>query len=216
MRDVYKGPESELTGRIIECAIEVHRYFGCGLKEDAYESALCWELHQLGLKIERQKPCPVIYKGIDFTRENAYPRRIDILVDDKVVVECKALPTNDYIFKAQCLTYLKMLDLRVGLVLNFGLPTLKAGIQHVINETREEYLDRLKKERPFEHRAVLDEERASKSLAFGGVQAYPQKLSVSPRPPMPRASAAGVLNRPASGITEEMENGEGGVDREST
>lgn len=102
----YNGPESELTGKIIKLAIEVHRHFGCGLKEEAYEAALCWELRQAGLKVERQKPCPVIYKGVDLSDENERPRRIDILVEDKVVVECKALPSNEYIFKAQCLTYL--------------------------------------------------------------------------------------------------------------
>lgn len=154
----YNGPEKELTGTIIKCAIEVHRHFGCGLKEEAYEIALCWELRQLGLKIERQKACPVIYKGIDLSHENERPRRIDILVEDRIVVECKALPSNEYIFKAQCLTYLKMLKLRVGLVLNFGLPTLKAGIQHVINETKEEYLNRLRMEHPAAYRSVIEEE----------------------------------------------------------
>ena len=161
--EAYNGPESELTGTIIKCAIEVHRHFGCGLKEEAYETALCWELRQLGLKVERQKTCPVIYKGMDLSHENEHPRRIDILVEDRVVVECKALPSNEYIFKAQCLTYLKMLQLRVGLVLNFGLPTLKAGIQHVINETKEEYLDRLKREQPATYRSVIEEEEQDMS-----------------------------------------------------
>ena len=125
--------------------------------------ALCWELRQLGLKVERQKTCPVIYKGMDLSHENERPRRIDILVEDRVVVECKALPSNEYIFKAQCLTYLKMLQLRVGLVLNFGLPTLKAGIQHVINETKEEYLARLKIEHPATYRSVIEEEEQAVS-----------------------------------------------------
>ena len=75
----YDGPDSELTGKIIGCAIEVHRHFGCGLKEEAYEIALCWELRQLDLKVERQKACPVIYKGMDLSQENERPRRIDIL-----------------------------------------------------------------------------------------------------------------------------------------
>ena len=85
MKQSYQGPENELTGMIIGCAIEVH------------------------LKVERQKACPVFYKGMDLSQEDEHPRRIDLLVEGKVVVECKALPSNDYVFKAQCLTYLKML-----------------------------------------------------------------------------------------------------------
>jgi len=174
----YDGPDSELTGKIIGCAIEVHRHFGCGLKEEAYEIALCWELRQLGLKVERQKTCPVIYKGMDLSHENERPRRIDILVEDRIVVECKALPSNDYVFKAQCLTYLKMLNLRVGLVLNFGLPTLKAGIQHVINETKEEYLSRLRKEQPVTYRAVIEEE--SQTLPQIGEECIEMRASTPP------------------------------------
>ncbi len=75
--------------------------------------------------------------------------------------------------KAQCLTYLRMLGLRVGLVLNFGLPTLKEGIQHVINETKEEYLARLRKERPSVYYAVLEEEKADTAV-FDGAQAHLQ------------------------------------------
>ena len=152
MKQLYQGPENELTGMIIGCAIEVHRHFGCGLKETAYEAALSWELQ----------------------------RRIDLLVEGKVVVECKALPSNDYVFKAQCLTYLKMLQLRVGLVLNFGLPTMKAGIQHVINETKEEYLDRLKRENPKVYQAVLEEEEDGERVSFDRAQANLQnELRVS-------------------------------------
>ena len=180
----YNGPESELTGTIIKLAIEVHRHFGCGLKEEAYEAALCWELRQAGFKVERQKPCPVIYKGVDLAEENERPRRIDILVEDKVVVECKALPSNEYIFKAQCLTYLRMLGLRVGLVLNFGLPTLKEGIQHVINETKEEYLARLRKERPSVYYAVLEEEKVDTAVSDAAQAHLQNALRVSETSPI--------------------------------
>ena len=125
--------EKDLTEKIIGAAIEVHREFGCGLKEDAYEAALCWELKQLGLRVKRQVPCPVIYKGVVLSEEDDHPKRIDILVEDRIVVELKAVPRNDSVFAAQCLTYLKMLNLEVGLVLNFGFPTLKQGIRHVLN-----------------------------------------------------------------------------------
>ena len=180
MKQSYQGPENELTGMIIGCAIEVHRHFGCSLKETAYEAALSWELQQKGLKVERQKACPVFYKGMDLSQEDEHPRRIDLLVEGKVVVECKALPSNDYVFKAQCLTYLKMLQLRVGLVLNFGLPTMKAGIQHVINETKEEYLDRLKREHPNVYQAVLEEEEEGERAPLDRAQANLQnELRVS-------------------------------------
>ena len=152
----FTGPECELTQKIIACAIEVHKTFGCGLKEESYEAALEWELVNLGLKVEHQVSCPVVYKGHILSRINQErPKRIDLLVEDRVVVECKALPKNEYIHKAQCLTYLKMLKLKVGLVLNFGLPTLREGIQHVINETREEYRARLQEENPSAYRALI-------------------------------------------------------------
>lgn len=185
MKQSYQGPENELTGMIIGCATEVHRHFGCGVKETAYEAALSWELQQKGLKVERQKACPVFYKGMDLSQEDEHPRRIDLLVEGKVVVECKALLSNDYVFKAQGLTYLKMLQLRVGLVLNFGLPTMKAGIQHVINETKEEYLDRLKREHPNVYQAVLEEEEEGERVTLDRAQANLQNELVSPIPPVP-------------------------------
>ena len=129
----FSGIGSELTEQIIGAAIEVHREFGCGLKEEAYEAALCWELKQRGLKVERQVPCPVVYKGVVLSENDEHPKRIDLLVEDQVVVELKALSRNDPVFAAQCLTYLKMKKLEVGLVLNFGFPTLKEGVRHVIN-----------------------------------------------------------------------------------
>ena len=135
----YDGPDSELTGKIIGCAIEVHRHFGCGLKEEAYEIALCWELRQLDLKVERQKACPVIYKGMDLSQENERPRRIDILVEDRIVVD----------------------------------------IQHVINETREEYLSRLRKEQPVIYRAVIEEE--SQTLSQNGEECIEMRASISPK-----------------------------------
>ena len=135
-QEKFSGVESELTDQIIGAAIEVHREFGCGLKEDAYEAALCWELRQRGLKVVRQVPCPVIYKGIVLSEEDEHPKRIDLLVEDRVVVEMKAVARNDPVFAAQCLTYLKMLNLQAGLVLNFGFPTLKEGIRHVANTSK--------------------------------------------------------------------------------
>ncbi|MBR1870245.1 MAG: GxxExxY protein [Kiritimatiellae bacterium] len=129
----YTGVYADLTGKIINAAIEVHTELGCGLKEDAYEAALAWELAHRGHKVLRQVPCPVIYKGNVFCQGDEHPKRIDLLVDDKVVVELKAVCSKHPVFAAQCRTYLRMLNLPAGLVLNFGFPSLKEGIEHVAN-----------------------------------------------------------------------------------
>ena len=129
----YEGIYSELTDRIISAAIDVHKELGCGLKEEAYEAILAWELEQRGIKVRRQVPCPVVYKGHVFCQDDEHPKRIDLLVEEKVVVEIKAIPVNHPVFAYQCRTYLHMMDLPVGLVLNFGFPTLKEGLEHVDN-----------------------------------------------------------------------------------
>ena len=156
-------PENELTDRIIGLAIEVHKeYGGPGLKESAYEAALEWELKRNGLKVIRQRPVPVVYKGHVFEIGDENPKKLDLLVEDKVIVECKAVSktARDEVFRAQCRTYLKMLGLRVGLVINFGRPTLKEGIDRVVNETREERRRRLAAEDAAALRNVLREEDA--------------------------------------------------------
>ena len=130
LRDI---PENHLTESVISAALEVHKTLGPGLKEEVYEAALAHELNLRGIEHRRQVPVTVIYKGVDVGDQD-HPKRIDILVNNSVVVECKALAkAKDPLFRAQCLTYLKMLGLRVGLVLNFGRPTLKEGIERVIN-----------------------------------------------------------------------------------
>ena len=128
-------PENDLTEAIIGAAIEVHKTLGPGLKEEVYEAALAVELGLRGIECKRQVPVKVIYKGIDIGDPN-HPKRIDLLVANKVVIECKALATaRDPLFRAQCLTYLKMTGLKAGLVLNFGRPTLKEGIDRVVLST---------------------------------------------------------------------------------
>lgn len=151
-------PENKLTDAIISSAIEVHKILGPGLKEEVYEAALAVELGLRGIACKRQVPVNVTYKGVDIGDPN-HPKRIDMLVDDAIVVECKALATaKDPVFRAQCLTYLKMTGKRVGLVLNFGRPTLKEGIDRVINETQTEYRSRLARESPVSFRNVLREQ----------------------------------------------------------
>ncbi len=126
--------ENELSKVIIGCAIEVHRTLGGpGLLESVYEEALAWELKNAGLSTERQKMLPVIYKG----NQLASPLRIDLIVAGKVVVECKAVSRFSDIFLAQATTYLKLSDLKLGLVINFGERLLKNGIHRVVNGLEE-------------------------------------------------------------------------------
>jgi GxxExxY protein len=122
--------ENEISKHIVECAIEVHRTLGGpGLLEDVYEEALTWELRQRGLKVERQLQVPIRYK------ENrlASPLRLDMLVEDKVIVEVKAVSSYNSIFEAQALTYLRMRGLKLALVINFGGRVVKDGIHRVVN-----------------------------------------------------------------------------------
>lgn len=153
----FKAPQHELTQDIIRCAIEVHRVIGPGLKEEVYEAALAWELRQVGHEVRCQVEVPVTYKGVKLQthREN---KKLDMLVDSAVAVELKATPVMEPVFKAQCLTYTRMLGLKSGLVLNFGRVTLKEGIARVINETKAEYRSRLLKEDPRSFRNLLVEE----------------------------------------------------------
>ena len=116
---------SELTEKIIGCAIEVHRHLGPGLLESAYEECLCHELEQQGLRFRRQVPLPVEYKGIRL--ECGY--RIDIVVEDLVLLELKTVEILHPVHEAQLLTYLKLSGIRVGLLINFHVPVLKDGIR---------------------------------------------------------------------------------------
>lgn len=122
--------ENEISFAIIESAIEVHKTLGGpGLLESVYEEALVWELEQKGFKLERQQAIPISYKG----NKLASTLRLDLLVNDAVIVEIKSVVAFNPIFEAQLLTYLRLLNKRLGLVLNFGCPTLKEGIYRVVN-----------------------------------------------------------------------------------
>jgi len=114
----------KLTETIIGAAIEVHRHLGPGLLEGAYQDCLCHELELRGVKVVREVHLPVIYKG--FTVEQAY--RIDVLVEDAVIVELKAVDQLLPIHHAQLLTYLRLAGKKVGLLINFHAPVLKDGI----------------------------------------------------------------------------------------
>ncbi|MBS1555439.1 MAG: GxxExxY protein [Bacteroidetes bacterium] len=104
--------ENEISEKIIGCAIQVHRELGPGLLESSYETALEYELVQIGLLVERQKPLPLIYK--DVRLDCGY--RVDLLVEKKVVVELKAVEALNDLFLAQTLTYLKLTNCKLGLL----------------------------------------------------------------------------------------------------
>ena len=122
--------ENELSRLIVQCAIEVHRTLGGpGLLESVYEEALCWELRQLNLDVERQLSLPIPYKGHTL----ASPLKIDLMVNQLVIIECKAVSQYNAIFEAQTLTYLRLTRLKLGLVINFGERIVKDGIHRVVN-----------------------------------------------------------------------------------
>jgi GxxExxY protein len=113
--------------QIVDAALDVHRALGPGLTEPVYEVCLCYELTQRGLKFVRQNPVPIVYKGILLDAQ----LRPDLLVEDCVIVELKAVETLTPIFEAQLLTYLKLTGKRLGLLINFNVTLLKNGIKRI-------------------------------------------------------------------------------------
>lgn len=120
---------NKLTEQIIGLAITVHKSLGPGLLESAYETCLVHEFTKAGLRFERQKTLSVKYDGIEI--DNGY--RMDLLVEDSVVLELKAVEKIDPIHQAQLLTYLKLSGKKVGLLINFNVKLLKNGIHRMIN-----------------------------------------------------------------------------------
>jgi GxxExxY protein len=118
---------NKITEQIIGCAIEVHRQLGPGLLESIYESALCVELEYRGLKYERQKALSVNYKGHPIGEF-----KIDLLIENTVVVELKSVERFDPVFEAQLLSYMKLGRYKLGLLINFNSALLKDGIKRLI------------------------------------------------------------------------------------
>ena len=125
--------ENEITGDILDASIKLHRQFGAGLLESVYETLLEIELKRRGHKVERQKTISFEYEGVML--ENAF--RLDMLVDDKVIVELKSTEKMSPVFAKQLKTYLVITKLQVGVVVNFGMSTLKDGFLRFVNN----YLD---------------------------------------------------------------------------
>ncbi|MBC7899706.1 MAG: GxxExxY protein [Saprospiraceae bacterium] len=120
---------NDLTEKIIGCAIKVHRVLGPGLLESAYEVCLAYELQKAGLKVERQVALPVFYEGIRL--DAGY--QLDIVVEGAVILELKAVERILPIHEAQLLTYLKLMNKKVGLLINFNVTLLRDGIRRRMN-----------------------------------------------------------------------------------
>ncbi len=121
--------ENELSKKIIGCAIEVHKQLGTGLLESAYQECLYYELKLAGLQVQKEKPMPIVYKEVKL--DHGY--RIDLLVEEKVVIEIKTVEVFNDVHTAQVLTYLRLGKYKLGLLFNFQTTILKSGIKRVIN-----------------------------------------------------------------------------------
>jgi GxxExxY protein len=122
--------ENEISEKIIGCAIQVHRELGPGLLESSYEECLYFELVQSGLYVEKQKPLPLVYKEVKL--DCGY--RIDLIIENKVIIEVKSVEALNDIHLAQVLTYLKLSKCKLGLLMNFNVLLVKNGIKRIVNK----------------------------------------------------------------------------------
>ena len=121
--------ENEVAKIIVDCAYKVHTTLGPGLLESVYEAALAYELGKRGLNVERQKPLPVVYENVRL--EEGF--RADLVVSDLVIVELKSVEEIAPVHKKQLLTYLRLNDKHLGLLINFGAAKIKNGISRIVN-----------------------------------------------------------------------------------
>ena len=120
---------NKITKTIIGMAINIHRALGPGLLESAYEACMVYDLVKAGLKVEQQKPLPIVYRGVKL--ECSY--RLDLMIEREVIVEIKSVEKLLPIHQAQLMSYLKLSDCKVGLLINFNVKVLKNGIKRVVN-----------------------------------------------------------------------------------
>ena len=125
--------ENDISEKVIGCAIEVHRQLGPGLLESVYEEALCYEISKSGLHFERQQSVPIKYKDVLLST----PLRLDLIVEGKVIIDNKAKSELTPIDKQQLLTYLRLIDVRLGLLINFNESKLVDGVHRVVNNLDE-------------------------------------------------------------------------------
>ncbi len=121
--------EDEISKIVFEAALKVHKALGPGLLESAYEECLFYELKKSNLKVEKQKPLPLVYEEVRL--EVGY--RIDIIIEDKFIVEIKSVEALNDVHLAQILTYLRLTNCKLGLLINFNVKLLKNGVRRIIN-----------------------------------------------------------------------------------
>ena len=121
--------ENELSRIVFDCALKVHKGLGPGLLESSYEACLFYELKKLGLNVVKQKSLPLVYEEVKL--DIGY--RIDIIVEDKLILEIKSVDALNYIHFAQLLTYLKLTNCKLGLLMNFNVVLIKDGIKRIVN-----------------------------------------------------------------------------------
>jgi GxxExxY protein len=130
----------DITGVVVDAAISLHKGLGPGLLESVYEVVLTRDLQRRGLQVERQMPVSFVYDGLEF--KDAF--RVDLMVEAKVIVEIKSVERLASVHSKQLLTYLRLMKLPVGLLINFGMPTLKEGLRRVVNDLRPSASPRLR------------------------------------------------------------------------
>ena len=121
--------ENEIASNIVDAALKIHKALGPGLLESVYEATLCYELQKRGLRVEKQVALPVYYENVKL--ELGF--RVDLKVHDKVIIEIKSIEALAAVHRMQLLTYLRLMDLRLGLLINFNVELIKDGIQRVVN-----------------------------------------------------------------------------------
>jgi GxxExxY protein len=126
--------ENEIATIVVDAALKIHKQLGSGLMESAYQKVMMIELAKRGLSVESEVPIPVIFEGNQI--DSGF--RADIVVENKVILELKAIQRNNYVHKQQLLSYLKLSNLKLGLVINFGCQLIKDGINRVVNGLEED------------------------------------------------------------------------------
>jgi GxxExxY protein len=125
-----REPLNDLSSEVIGAAVAVHQVLGPGLLESAYEMALCHELGLRGLNFERQKSLPLVYKGVSIEPGS----RLDLLIENQLIVELKAIDKLAELHEVQVLTYLRLTGIRLGLIINFNVPLLTQGVRRIVNK----------------------------------------------------------------------------------
>jgi len=141
--------ENEIASQIVDAAFKIHQVLGPGLLESTYQAIMIYELQKRGLCIEAERQLPVVYEGVKID----IGFRVDLIVEDKVIVELKSVEQVAPVHKKQLLTYLRLADKRLGLLINFGAPLIKNGITRIVNGLEEQSLAK----KPGSQRKVINQ-----------------------------------------------------------